>query len=499
MTSTPQVWDGVLRRLQSELPAFSFDAWFAPLVPKAHDGGLVLLCPSSFHRDRIRNHYLTTISRYLTEAGAGIGIELRVADEPEPAITQVPRRTDAAIAPGVGEGEAAPVPLMPVKHHDVRVARSSVVAITKPRPLAGGEGAERASAEVGSQPTEPPSPALLHTFDSFVVGPCNALAREASIAIARNQQSSLQQLYICSRPGMGKTHLSKAVAAEAKRLGSDAVRYVAAESFTNEFLAALRSRETDAFKRRYRRRRQLLVVEDIQFLQSKDATQLEFFHTVAHVLDTGGRVVLTGDRMPHELGGMSPRIRSQLGTGFVAELEPPDATVRRAILRSKAARGGVRLPSECLDMLVDAVSGSVRDVESVLIQLVTTASLLKRPIDTELTQGAIAKKVPNAERRRPRLDVETVVRVVAGFFKTHSEALASKSRGKNVLVPRQLAMYLCRRYTDGSITDIGKALRRNHPSVRNAIGKIERDILERPRVRYQVEALSARLDELLLE
>jgi chromosomal replication initiator protein len=335
-----------------------------------------------------------------------------------------------------------------------------------------------------------------YTFDNFVVGPCNALAREAALTIARDQQLSLNQLYLSADPGMGKTHLAKAVAAEAERLRGAEVRYASAESFTNEFVAALRTKKTDEFKRHYRNRCQILVVEDVQFLESKAATQLEFFHTVQHVLDAGGRVVLTGDRLPQEMPELDSRVRSQLSSGFVAELEPPDAQVRRSILRSKAARGGNRLPADCLDLLVDSVRGSVRELEGVLIQLVTTASLLKRPINEELTRIAIAKKAPPA-RAPSQLDVGSVIQVVAGFFQTSPELLACRSRKKQVLVPRQLAMYLCRRYTDASVGEIGQALNRDHPSVRNAIRKIERAIMERPPVRYQVEALTDRLDQML--
>jgi len=316
--------------------------------------------------------------------------------------------------------------------------------------------------------------------------------------MASGQQQALNQLYLRADSGMGKTHLARAVAAEAARVGPGEVKYLSSENFTNQFLSALRSNRTSDFKRRYRGRRQLLVMEDIQFLEGKTATQLEFFHTVQHVLDAGGKVMLTGDRMPQDMPHLSPRIRSQLASGFLAELEPPDQRVRRAILRSKAASGGVGLPTHCLDALVESIRGSVRELEGVLIQLVTTASLLKRPIDLVLTESAIAKKTSAAPRKR-RLGVGDVIAVVAGFFQSSPERLASRSRRKQILLPRQLAMYLCRRYTDAPVGEIGQALGRDHPAVRNAIEKIERGILERPPLRYQVEALGDRLDGLLAD
>jgi chromosomal replication initiator protein len=480
MTFAPEVWDGVLRRLESELPSFSYEAWLAPLTAEVREGGLLLVCPSTFHRDRIQRQFLPHITRCLTaESGQSAALELRVA-EPSPALPE--RVRTISTPPHRGRASASgPAGAGPAPRADAPARGASVHPIGRRSGKAAANTARRS-------PTS-----QQESFDNFVVGPCNALAREASLAIARDDQRTLNQLYLAAEPGMGKTHLSRAVAREAACQGAESVRFVGAEPFTNEFLAALRGGRIETFKRRYRDRCRLLVIDDIQFLAKKDATQLEFFHTVQHVIDAGGRVVLTGDRMPHELQTLPERIRAQLAAGFVAELRAPDAEVRREILRSKAANGGVRLPEECLELLVEAVSGSVRNVESVLIQLVTSASLLKRPIDADLTRQAIAQKAPRPEPTRTRLDVPSVITAVARFFQTTPEKLAARSRARSVLLPRQIAMYLCDRYTGAPLSEIGRALGRSHPSVRNGIEKIERDILERPKLRYQIEAITQRL------
>ncbi|MBW2715393.1 MAG: hypothetical protein JRD03_04920, partial [Deltaproteobacteria bacterium] len=176
-------------------------------------------------------------------------------------------------------------------------------------------------------------------------------------------------------------------------------------------------------------------------------------------------------------------------------LETPDALVRREILRTKAASGGVRLPSDCLDLLVDVVRGSVRDLEGVLVQLVTTSSLLKRPIDMELTEQSLAK-VSALCTAKQRLAIGTILEVVAKLYETTPAALASRSRRKEAVVPRQIAMYLCRRYTRESTSAIARAFARSHPSVANAEKVIERRVLESAPFRYRIEAISARLDEL---
>ena len=172
----------------------------------------------------------------------------------------------------------------------------------------------------------------------------------------------------------------------------------------------------------------LLVLDDIQFLRSKRATQLELFHTVAHLIDAGARVVLTGDRLPHDFQDFEPGLRSQIGAGLVAELEPPCALVRREILRSKASAGGVRLPEECLELLVESVRGNVRDLESALIQLVASASLLKRSLDLDLARDALRKLAP-APQAHALLTPREVMQVVASFFGMRPDALA-------VLFPR---------------------------------------------------------------
>jgi chromosomal replication initiator protein len=233
------------------------------------------------------------------------------------------------------------------------------------------------------------------------------------------------------------------------------------------------------------------VLEDVQFLAGKRQTQLELFHVVEHLRSVGARVLLTGDALPRLIPELSPRLASQMGGGLVAELELPDRTLRRAILRDRASRGGVALPEDCLELLVDGVRGSVRDLEGVLTQLVASASLLGRPIDRELTDAALRKV---CEPLASRHDPDGVIGCVAAFFGVSRAQLASRSRGERLRHPRQLAMYLCRRYTDASLSEIGRSFGRGHAAVANAVQKIERAILERAPLRYQVEELAARLE-----
>jgi chromosomal replication initiator protein len=443
------------------MPAFTLDAWVRPLVAEEREGDLHLSCPSQFHRERLRDRFLKEIVESATqEAGRPVRVELHVAE--------------ASAGRAETRGGQAPAAARPAR------PRRSV-----PRQPGAGAGAVK-------RPFQRTFP---YTFDSFVVGPCNALAREAAFAVASGQQVSLNLLYLQADTGLGKTHLAQAIVSEARERGRHRTLYTSAESFTNDFMRSIRSKQMEAFKRRYRDGCDLLVVEDVPFLASKNATQLELFHTLTHLLDVGGRVVLTGGCLPRSIAGLDPRLSSQMTAGFVAELERPTAEVRRKILRSKSAAGGVGLPEDCLDLLVERVRGNVRDLEGVLIQLVSSASLLKRTIDLELTEAAL-RKLSDAFPAVRHLGCRQVMEVVARFFKTTPDALASRSRRRDVLVPRQLAMYLCRRYTDEPVSVIASGFGRNHTAVANAEKVIARQILERAPLRYQFEALSERLDQL---
>ena len=456
MTRPPEFWDGMLRRLAKAVPAHELDAWLRPLRASWDGQALQLLCPSTLHRDRVRKRYLGPL-REAVAAEAGGAARLQVefgAPASGPAAGSFPDN-------GVASRTAARV-VPPAAARPPRMRR-----------------------------------AVQQTFDNFVVGPPNALAREGAFALVEARQREVNPLYIAGDEGQGKTHLGRAIA-RATRQDRAQVIYTSAEGFMSEFLGSLRSSSIPRFKRRYREQCDVLVLDDVEFLRGKESTQLELFHTVVHLLDAGARVVFTGARLPRQIPDLDRRLGAQMASGLVAELGPPDAELRRRILRARAAGGGIRLPEDCLELLVDAVRGSVRDLESVLGQIVASAVLLKQPVDRALAEMALRKLGPDTTIAAGlrRVSPREVIEMVAAFFGTTPEAMASRSRRRDVLLPRQLAMYLCRRFTDASLSEIGRALGRDHPAVRNAVSALERQILERAPLRYQVEALSDRLEHL---
>jgi chromosomal replication initiator protein len=347
------------------------------------------------------------------------------------------------------------------------------IAPPRPEPAAGSAPAAAQVRPAGS------------AFDSFVVGPGNALALEAARAVARGSAGRCSPLVLCSEPGLGKTHLCRAIRSE---VGDGAI-YRSSEEFTSEFTQSLRSGQVAQVRHRYRRVANVLILEDVQFLEGKRATQVELFHTLDHLLAHGRAVVFTTNRPPHELSGLDEALRSRIASGLVARIAAPELETRRTILREKAAAGGVRIPDACLEMLAARNVRSVRDLVAGLNQVVAHATLLRQPLTLDLVAAAIADmEVAPAVR-----SLEEIVALVASAYGLDTERLRHRTRERRVARPRQVAMYLCRRYTDASLARIGDALGRDHTSVLHAIRAVEQRIAERPQLRYELEAIARRI------
>lgn len=421
-------WEAVRTDLRRRVGEAAFEAWFRALDGRVEGETLVLRCPDRFSRDWLRGRYGSLIE----ECATGV------------------RAVDYRVDPG-----AAPVAT-------VRTSGPTLAPLAESR-----------------------APQQERLFESFVAGPGNALALEAARAVARGEAGRCNPLFLYASTGMGKTHLCRAIQTN---LGGAAL-YRSSEEFTTEVTEALRAGQMPRIRQRYRRSTNVLILEDVQFLVGKRATQVELFHTLDHLIAHGRTVVLSADRSPAELDELDPKLSSRMGSGLVACIAPPERETRLAILRERAARGGVRVPDECLESLADRAISSVRGLVSGLNQVVARASLLKAPITLDLVAAALAAvELPGRARSLDEIMAET-----ARAYGVKKEDLSARSRKQTFVRPRQVAMYLARRYTDASLAEIGRAFSRDHTSVMYAIDVVERRIVEKPQLRYELEALAQRV------
>jgi chromosomal replication initiator protein len=350
--------------------------------------------------------------------------------------------------------------------------------VAQPR---GESGPVQQAEPVSAALTTPEDP----SFDGFVAGPGNVLALEAARAVARGQAGHCSPLVLSGGSGVGKTHLCRAIRRETK----DRVLYRSSEEFTTEVTRAMRAGQMDPFRKRYRRSLNVLILDDIQFFTGKKATQIEFFHTLDHLLSQGKAVVLSADRPPHEIEGLDDRLVSRISSGLVAFITPPGFKTRQAILREKAAAGGIRIPEDCLDLLASRPVRSVRDLLGGLNQVVARAALMREPVTLDLVAEALtAVAVPGQGR-----SLDEIVEITARTYGVSLEELRGPSRRRRVVRPRQVAMYLARQCTNATLKEIGRFFKRDHSSVVYAVEAMERRLVERPQLRYELEALTSRI------
>lgn len=336
-------------------------------------------------------------------------------------------------------------------------------------------------------------------FDQFVIGDTNRLAHAAALAVAELPGTAYNPLFIYGPPGTGKTHLLQSIANYLTSYSPHLrVRYTTAERFTNEFLGALKTKDTERFKGVWRAN-DVLLIDDVQFLISKAKTEEEFFHTFNALYDAGAQVVLTSDRLPKDLDALEDRLRERFEAGLVTDMTHPDDHVKVAILRKRAHQDGIDVTDPSLfDAIARRVDGSVRELEGALIRVVAFASLTGKPLNGDLADEVLGSLYPGSSTRpgsgRQPLTVTQIQEAVCEQFELTVDELLGKSRAAKVAHPRQLAMYLARMHTKASLPAIGQAFGgRNHTTVLHAIKKVEGQIGKDQDVDDAVRAVTARL------
>lgn len=335
------------------------------------------------------------------------------------------------------------------------------------------------------------------TFDQFVIGDCNRLAHAAALAVAEMPAQAYNPLFICGPPGVGKTHLLSSIANLLLCHNPDlTVRCTTGEAFTNEFLAALSCGQTEAFKLRFRDV-DVLLIDDVQFLERKTKTEEEFFHTFNALHDSGRQIVLSSDRPPRDLQALEDRLRERFEAGLVADIQPPDLATRLAILRKRVQHDRIQLADEtALDTIAQRVSSNVRALEGALIRVVAFSSLTGRPLTAELAQEVLHSLYPRSiSSTQNNRTVAEIQSATCAHFGLSSEELLSSARTARITWPRQVAMYLARELTSESLPAIARQFGgRDHTTVLHAWRRTSTRIASDESSREAVENLCKSLD-----
>ena len=351
-----------------------------------------------------------------------------------------------------------------------------------------------------TQPPPPETPPMgssslnaKYTFDTFVIGASNRFAHAAAVAIAEAPARAYNPLFIWGASGLGKTHLLHAAGHYAQRLFPGMrVKYVSTEEFTNDFINSLRDDRKVAFKRRYRET-DILLVDDIQFIEGKEGIQEEFFHTFNTLHNANKQIVVSSDRPPKQLATLEERLRTRFEWGLITDVQPPELETRIAILSKKARMDGLNVPHDVLELIASRIERNIRELEGALIRVTAFASLNRQPLDLTLAEVVLRDLMPDSSALE--INAATIMAVTAEYFGTSIDDLCGPGKARPLAQARQIAMYLCRELTDLSLPKIGQTFGRDHTTVMYADKKIRKEMTERRKVYDQVQELTARIKQ----
>ena len=450
------LWEKACAFLREVFSRETYDTWISVIRAVGDDDGdahLTLSVPNGFYQDWLQVHYLPMMKKALAASGNGETPSIRFL-------------VDASSSPRDPEPDSTPVPSPQPAPHSARHPKF------KPQ-------------NVG-EPLDP-----RHTFDAFVVGKSNNFAAAAAHAVVDNPGRIYNPLFIHGGTGLGKTHLIQAIAqATLAREGKARVCYTTCESFTNEFISALKSGEIASFRKKYRNI-DLLLIDDIHFLAGKNSTQEEFFHTFNALYQNQKQIVLTSDRPLAEIPQLEKRLVSRFEWGLTAEMEMVDLETRVAILRNKCEHLQLSVSDEALFFIAEHIHSNIRKLEGAFLRVTAYASLTRKPLTREMLEYLLRETIE--QERQTALTIETVQRVVAEHYDIRLADMTSKQRTQNIAFPRQIAMYLSRQMIGQSFPAIGKAFDRDHATAIHAYRTITAKMRSDTDLRQTILSLQQRL------
>lgn len=447
------VWANILGQIQSRVPHQAFQTWIRPVIPRrVEDGALLLEVNSRFSRDWIEEHYLDLLTDAAREHESSIR-SIRIVQAEEGA-TRLATAVDQSPEPS-------------------------------PTPTSGTNG----TAEPGFATILSPR----YVFDTFVVGRSNQFSHAAAKAVAEDPARTYNPLFIYGGAGLGKTHIMQAIGNHVLRSQPrQLVVYVSAENFMNEMISSIKENDRLSFRRKYRGV-DLLLIDDIQFLEGKEATQEEFFHTFNALYGSHKQIVLTSDRPPKELRALEDRLISRFEWGLVTDIQPPDLETRMAILRKKAEDDRIDIDYDVTEFIAKNVKSNIRELEGCLIRLLAFASITGQEISLSLAQQVLRDTI---SRTIVPVTIDSIQSAVANSYNLSTQQLIGPKRTKTIALPRQIAMYLSRTMTASSLVEIGRSFGgRDHSTVLHAVDKIERLQGDDTTIKMSIERLQNQIEE----
>jgi len=460
------LWKRCGDTLREQVSDATWRTWLQGLSPEAYDGDLLVLsAPSSLVRERVENRFLGLIAAAATEVASQ---QVKVRLDVGPMAVADP----LALTSLLDEDHTTPNSSNSQDQTDNRLGRTS-------------NRRTSSDADVGSLDSR-------YTFDRFVIGSSNRFAHAAALAVAEMPAKSYNPLFIHGDAGLGKTHLLHAIGNYVREnFAGRRVRYVSTETFLNEFVDAIRSNTTTAFKRRYREC-DVLLIDDVQFMENKEALQEEFFHTFNHLYGASRQVVLTSDRPPKNIATLEDRLRSRFLSGLITDVQPPELETRLAILQKKLEGEPSHVPHEVLEFIASNVTDNIRELEGALIRVTAFGSLNNKQLTRELAEHVLSDIV-NAGHPRVITPAQ-ILEITAETFGFSIEDLCGPSRRRPLVIARQIGMYLFRDLTDYSYPAIAKEFGgRDHTTVMHAVVKIQSLMKERHQIFDQVNDLIVRI------
>lgn len=438
LKNASEVWDKTKDLIKEKVNPQTFETWFKPTKGINISGeALVLEVPNSFFKDWLLEHHLELIrSTVKNISGLDLALDFSYsADEP--------------------------------------------VALRAP--AKASEKKQETRNSFGLNPA--------YTFDDFVIGSSNKMAHAAAMAVAESPAKAYNPLFIYGKAGMGKTHLMNAIGhCVAAKNQNIKVVYITSEQFTNQLIQSIQNRSTDKFRAKYRTV-DVLLIDDVHFIAGKESTQEEFFHTFNTLHDAHKQIVLSSDKPPKEIDGLEERLVSRFEWGLIVSISQPDFETRVAILRQKLKRESAAVPDDVIFYIAEKIKSNIRELEGALKRVVANAVLLKQSVTLELARSVLKDMVKEKESR---ITAESIFEEVAAYFNVRVSDIKGRRRTKQMVLPRQVSMYLIRKLTDHSLPEIGELCGgRDHTTVLHAYDSIETDIKKDQKIKDIISRLAA--------